>query len=309
MHSSRRPQVRAWPALRALAVLALLALPVAAVRSQPAQGGTLSIGTSGSLSGATSKAQETAALVTLQDFIHSETRMDDKIVQQKDWQQLAEKLKKGQVQIGVFQGYEFAWAQAMYPDLKPLALAVNVYTYPTAYVVTRKDGPARDFAGLQGQTLDVSAGPDRYVRLFVATEAEAQGKTADQFFSKVRSSATLETALDDLVDGKVQAVAASRAGLEAYKRRKPGRFAQLKPVARSQPFPPTVVAFYDGQLDTGTLDRFRDGLLHAGRTDRGQTLLTLFKLTEFELPPADLNQVLARTREQEPASLAAKLTP
>ena len=57
--------------------------------------------------------------------------------------------------FGVFQGYEFAWAQEKDPGLQPLALAVNVYTYPTVYVVTRRDDPATDFAGLQSHSLAI----------------------------------------------------------------------------------------------------------------------------------------------------------
>ena len=102
------------------------------------------------------------------------------------------------------------------------------------------------------------------------------------------------------MEGKVQAVGADRAALEAYKRRKPGRFNQLKQVAQSQRFPPGIVAYQEGVLDQATLQRFRDDLLRASRTERGQTLLTLFKLTGFEAVPPDLNSVLAQTRKAYP---------
>src|SRR5207244_6848780 len=55
------------------------------------------------------------------------------------------------------------------------------------------------------------------------------------FFPKITSPENTEDALDDVVDGVVQAAVVDRAGLEAYKRRKPGRFNRLKEVARSQP--------------------------------------------------------------------------
>lgn len=303
---SRWRLIRPRSVLRALAIAALLAAPVAVTRAQPPEGGPMRIGTSGTLSAGKTANEEAAALATLQDFIHTETGLKDEIVRQKDWQQLAEKMQKGQLQVGVFQGYEFAWAQEKYPDLKPLAVAVNVHTYPIIYVVTRRDDQAKDFAGLRGQTLALPAGSLGSLRLFIERESRAQGESAGKFFSRVERPANLEAALDDLVDGKVQAVVSDKAGLEAYKRRKPGRFAQLKPVAHSQPFPPTIVAYYNNNLDSATLQRFRDGLLRASQTDRGQTLLTLFRLTGFEAPPADLDQVLAKTRELEPPRVAAK---
>src|SRR5207244_11836898 len=88
------------------------------------------------------------------------------------------------------------------------------------------------------------------------------------FFPKITSPENTEDALDDVVDGVVQAAVVDRAGLEAYKRRKPGRFNRLKEVARSQPLPPPLVAYYEGVLDQDTLKRFGDGLLNARRKEK-----------------------------------------
>src|SRR5947209_12385291 len=71
----------------------------------------LHIGSSGSFTGATQPGKEKAALETLQAFIKEETGLDNEIKRQKDWRELAAKLTKGELQIGVFQGYEFAWVQ------------------------------------------------------------------------------------------------------------------------------------------------------------------------------------------------------
>jgi ABC-type phosphate/phosphonate transport system substrate-binding protein len=264
----------------------------------------LHIGTSGTLA-SLAKNKEDAALETLRDFIKSETGLTNEIVRQKDWRELADRLTKRQLELGVFLGYEFAWAQEKAPGLKPLAVAVNVYRYPTVHVVTRRDDPAKDFAGLQGHSLAIP-GSTGFVRLFVDRQSQAQGKATTAFFSQVTTPENAEDALDDLVDGKVQAVAADRGALEAYKRRKPGRFNQLKQVAQSQPFPPALVAYQEGALDDATLQRFRNGLLRASQSDRGQTLLTLFKLTGFEAVPPDLGRVLAESRKAYPPSGSGK---
>jgi ABC-type phosphate/phosphonate transport system substrate-binding protein len=274
--------------------LALIAGAVVAATKQPAS--LLRIGTSGSLAVADKDTKETTALGTLQNFIKKETGLDNEIVRQKDWQELAEKMASKHFQLGVFQGYELAWAQEKYPALKPLALAVNVYRYPTAYVVARKDNAAKDFSGLQGQSIAITGGDVGFLRLFVDRECEALQKNAKTFFSRVATPDSVEDTVDDLVDGSIQAVAE----LEAYKRRKPSRFAQLKAVAESKPFPPVVVAYYDGVVDPATLDRFRDGLLGASQKESGQTLLTLFRLTKFEAVPADFDSVLTRTRQTYP---------
>jgi len=54
-------------------------------------------------------------------------------------------------------------------------------------------------------------------------------------------------------------------------------------------------------VDEGTRERFRQGLLGAGQKDKGQTMLTLFRLTGFEAVPEDFGKVLAETRKTYPA--------
>jgi ABC-type phosphate/phosphonate transport system substrate-binding protein len=279
------------------ALVTALAAVLATANGQQGAGGLLRIGSGGSLTG---DSKEKVSLDTLQSFIKDETGLDNKIVKLKDWRELADKLVKGKVQVGVFQGFEFAWAQAKHPELKPLALAINVYRYPVAVVVAKRTDPAKDFAGLRGQTFSLPANGQGFLKQYVRREA---GKKLSAFFSKVESKENVEEALDDVVDGVVQATVTDRAALEAYKRRKPGRFKQLKEVAKSSPFPPPIIAH--AGLDAATRKRLLKGLRQAPNTDRGQTMLTLFKLTGFETPPADLGKVLARTRKEYPPPGAA----
>jgi len=292
-----------------MGTIAILALGAFVLTSRGQQAVTLlRIGSSGSLITAGKSGQETAALGTLQNFIKTETGLNNEIIRQKNWRELAEKMASKEFHLGVFQGYEFAWAQEKYPALKPLALAINVHRYSIAYVITAKTSSAGNFAGLQGQALAIT-GADGFLRIFIERQCQALGKKPEEFFSRVTTPENVEDALDDAVDGKVQAVAVDRAGLEAYKRRKPGRFNQLKPVAQSKPFPPVVVAHYDEALDGATLQRFRDGLLNASQKESGQTLLTLFKLTKFEAVPADFERVLADTRAAYPPPANDKAAP
>jgi ABC-type phosphate/phosphonate transport system substrate-binding protein len=275
---------------------AVASIPTAALAQAPRKV-VLRIGTSGQVALDESGSNMQAAIDTLKNFIQSETGFNNEILRQRDWRELAEKMKAGQLDLGLYEGYEFAWAKSANPKLQPLALSVNVYVYRVGYVVTQRGGNAADFAGLVGQSVALPASGQSYVRLFVDRLCQQQGKDLGTYFSQVVRPENAEDALDDVVDGKVGAVAVDRASLEAFKRRKPGRFARLKDVARSQPFPPPLVAYYDNQLDEATRARFRDGLLNANRKDKGQTLLTFFKLTAFQTPPKDFDQVLAETRK------------
>jgi ABC-type phosphate/phosphonate transport system substrate-binding protein len=258
----------------------------------------LLIGTSGTI-GDTQEAKEKSALETLRAFIKEETGMNNQITPQRDWRELADKMTKGKLQIGVFQGHEFAWTQEKYSKIKPLALAVNLYRYPVVYVVTKKDNPAKDFAGLKGQTISLPVS-NSSTRLFVEHECKKYGKDNNSFFSKITDQKNVEDALDDVVDGLVTATAVDKAGLQAFKRRKPGRFNQLKEIAHSHPLPPPVVAYGEGSLSESTLQTFRKGLLNAARKERGKTMLTLFHLTGFDEVPADFDKVLAQTRKTFP---------
>ena len=266
----------------------------------------LRIGTSGELTGQTHGPREKAGLETLHKYIKEEDGMDNEILSQKDWQELTDQMAKGKVQLGVYQGYEFAWAQQKNPELKPLAIAINVNRYPVAHLVVKRDNAAKDFAGLQGQSLALPATGEGSLRLFVDRQSEVDGKTAKTFFSKVTTPDNVEEALDSLVDGKVQVVAVIRAALEAYKGRKPGRFKQLKEVAHSQPFPPVVVAYYGSVLDEGTREQFKTGMMNATNNEKGQTLLTLFHLTGFEAVPEDFDKVLAAAVKDYPPKDKAK---
>src|SRR5437660_1617851 len=282
------------------ALMGFLVLTGGVAHAQQPKIDVLRIGASGSLSTEKRGDKENSALETLKAFIMEETGLANEILQQKDWRELVDKMSKGDLHLGVFQGYEFAWAQEKQPELRPLALAVNVYRYPVGYVVTQRDSPAKDFAGLQGQSISIPAAGQRFLRLFVEHESQAAGKKPEAFFSKITSPDNIEDALDDVVDGVIQATVVDRATLEAYKRRKPGRFKQLKPVAESKPFPPVVVAYYGTNVDEATRRQFRDGLLGAAKKERGQMMLTLFRLTGFEGIPDDFDKVLAQARKNYP---------
>lgn len=265
------------------------------------QGGkvdVLRVGTSQSLTGNTKK--EDSARETLKSFIKEETGLDNEGVSQKDWRELAENLAKGKLHLGVFEGYEFAWAQEKHPELQPLAIAVNVYKYPVGYVVAQRKNDAKDFAGLQGQSLAIPTSGPHFLKLFVDRECEANKKKTATFFSKVTTPESIEDALDDVVDGVVQATVVDQAALVAYKRRKPGRFKQIKEVAHSQAFPAPLIAYYGKVLDEATRTRLKDGLLGASKKEKGQTMLTLFHLTAFEPVPENFGKVLAETRKNYP---------
>lgn len=288
-----------------VAAAGILVMGLARVESHQGKDKILNIGSSGSMTSSSSNVKEDDALETLRSFIKDETGMENKIVNEKNWQAVVDKLEKKELQIGVLQGYEFAWAQEKQPNLKPLMLAVKIHRYPRAFVVVKSDNKASDFGGLEGQTLSIPSTSKGFPKLFVEREAQAKGKKLEAFFSKIVTPEEPEDAIDDVVDGVVQAAVVDQAVLEAFKRRKPGRFAKLKPIAQSAPFPPPVILYKDKDLDNATLEKFRNGLIKASTKERGQKMLTMFHLTGFETVPDDFGKVLEETRKKYPAEPAA----
>ncbi len=283
-------------------MLSLLAAAVfsSAVSYGQSDKGVLRIGSTGTLTGNADSSREKAGIDVLRDFIKEQTGMSNEIQGQQGWNVLADKLAKGQLQVGVFQGYEYAWAQEKVPQLKPLALGVNSERYPIACVVVKRDNAAKTFADLKGQTLTMPATTQGYLKLFVDRQIELCKQKTDAFFAKITRTPDVEDALDDIVDGKGQAIVVDQSTLQAYKRSKPGRFNQLREVAHSQPFPPIVVAYCGNFLDQPTIARFKNGLLGAAQKEKGETLLTLSHLTGFDNVPPDFDQVLAETRKSYP---------
>jgi ABC-type phosphate/phosphonate transport system substrate-binding protein len=285
---------------RALSLAALLAVSALAAHGRTDKPDALRIGTSGPLCSEKDVLKERGVLAALQLFIKNETGINDEITQQKGWAELADRLVNGELQVGVFQGYEFAWAQEKHPNLKPLALAVSAARDPAACVVVRRDSEAPDFAALEGQSLCLPDNGQGYLRLFLDRECRARGKAPKAYFSKISSQQNVEDCLDEVVDGAVQGAVLEHAVLEAYKRRKPARFDQLKVVCRSRPLPPVVVAYCDKGLDEAAVKRFREGLVGARDREKGRTMLTLFQLTCFEAAPDNFEKVLAETRKAYP---------
>lgn len=299
-----RLRPRAFSGARSL-VAAAGALLVAAVALAPAQApkkvDVLRIGSSDSTGGAEQGSKEDAALKSLREFIKEETGFANEIVSVKTGAELAGQLAESKLHLGIFPGHEFAWARSAMPRLQPLAVAVNVHRYREAIVLLHQGSPIKDFAGLKGRSLALPKVGLGFLKLYVERQSEAQLTSLAAFFTRIAEPDNMEDALDDVVDKTVDAVVVDRVGLEAYRRRKPGRASDLRVLVQSQPFPPSVIASYQGGLDQATLQRFRDGLLSAHKKVKGQKLLSLFRITAFEPLPTDLDKMLEATRKAYPA--------
>jgi ABC-type phosphate/phosphonate transport system substrate-binding protein len=234
-------------------------------------------------------------------IMEAQTGVGGELVTCGDADHLGQQLAEDKVQLGVFHGIEFAWARQKYPELRPLVIAVNQQHYLHAHLLVRAESKLATLADLQDKTLALPQQTREHCQLFLRRHCLEYKKEPAVFFAKITTPANLENALDDVVDGIVQACLVDDVGLECYKRRKPGRFTKLKIVQSSETFPAAVVAFRPGILDSAVLQRFREGMIQANRTAAGRQLMTLWKLTGFEQVPPDYDQTLTEIVKVYPA--------
>jgi len=207
---------------------------------------------------------------------------------------LGEMLAEGKVDIGVFHGIEFAWAQQKHPEFRPLFIAYNKEAHLQACLVARAEDKATGFDGLKGKSLALPLGQRIHCQLFMEKDCQKSADTRpEEFFRKVTKPPNIEAALDELVDGVVDAAIVDVVGLESYKQRKPSRFGKIKMLQKSEIFPASVIAYRTGTFDSAGVDLLKERMGRATRNPLTQQLLTLWKLTAIEPVPPDFEETMA----------------
>jgi ABC-type phosphate/phosphonate transport system substrate-binding protein len=215
--------------------------------------------------------------------------------------ELGQKLNENKIQLGVFNGIEFGWAQQDFPRLKPLLIGVNKHRELFAHLVVVKDSKLKDFAELQNQTVALPRWSRHHCHLFFEHCQQEARRQHQDFKTHVATPKGTEAALDDLVRGKVQACVADGVALESYQREKPGSYEKLKTLKKSEAFPSAVVAYLPGVLAEETLARFRAGMKRANETSVGRQLLATSRLTGFENVPAEYHKMVTEIVKLYPA--------
>jgi ABC-type phosphate/phosphonate transport system substrate-binding protein len=210
----------------------------------------------------------------------------------------AKKLASGEWQLGIFQGVEFAWAQAKDPALKPLVVGIGNQRTLHAQVIVKNDSPLKAPAELKGKDVNLYASSKDHCRLFADKLAQGNSK---EFYGKLIRANGAEEALDDVLLGKVQAAIVDNNSMQGYKDIHPGRFARLKVLVQSESFPLGVIGYREGSVSNDVLNRFRDGMLKSNQTDKGREGLASFHLTALEPVPADFAQQLSAILKSYPA--------
>jgi ABC-type phosphate/phosphonate transport system substrate-binding protein len=220
--------------------------------------------------------------------------------------ELARQLKEKTAQVGVFHGYEFGWARQQFPDLKALVVCTTEHPVFHAHLIVRKDSPASSCGDLKGKVLSLPSISRGHLHLYLERRCPAASSDPRSFFREVRRPTSAEEALDDVVYGDAQAALVDRLALDEYQKSRPARLNKLRVLHQSEAFPPSVIAYHAGSLDEATLKRFREGLLQARGSARGQTLLKMCRITGFAPASAEFELLLGEIIKGYPPPAKAK---
>lgn len=197
-------------------------------------------------------------------------------------------LAAGKWHLGVFQGVEFAWAQSRDPKLQPLVFAVQNKGAVYALLVATKESTAAGFNDLKGKDVAYQEAK-QHCRLFAEKNAGGDPK---MFFGKIAIISGGQAALDEILLDKVQAAIVDSDSMATYKDIQPGRFKRLKVLTKSEPFPPTVLAHYQGGLSDRVVNQFRDGMLKADKSRSGRDAMAEAGISSFEPVTDEYRQML-----------------
>lgn len=243
-----------------------------------------------------------AMAANFKSVVREQSGFDGELVVVPTVADLCQQMQKGDVQLGAFHGFEFAWMKQKHPELEAFLLAGTEPEARRSVVVVGKANPAKSMVDLRGHKLNMTLSTPEHSRLFLDRLCLRERIALKDLFAKVETPKTVEESLDEVVDGKVQVAVVEQSGLKMFERRKPARFARLRVLEESTSFPPNVLAYMRGKVGDSTLKSFRDGMNSTDKTEQGKHLMTQMKIKRFEAIPADFDKQLEAIAKVYPAS-------
>src|SRR4051812_21696108 len=169
-------------------------------RALSAQDDGITVGLTGTIFPGLSDSMLAMAAKPFRSLLEEATGLSGAVVQGGTPSELAAKLKKDEVQLGVFQGVEYAWARTYNDKLTPLVLCVNQSRTLRAYLIVRAAFKGAKAADLAGKALVLPAETREHCRAFLEYKC-AGGKAPGKFYSALKKADDPEEALDEVVEG------------------------------------------------------------------------------------------------------------
>lgn len=234
-------------------------------------------------------AMVTAMAKPFRELIFKQTGLSGDVELCPDALNLIEKLKDKKVDLGVFHGHEFAWAQKKCPDLIPVVVTMPPGGKAQAMLVVAKDCKATSLADLPDEAITMPRGTKAYSLMYLEKIRATIGKSPKP---QTKLGMTSEDLLNAVVLGEASVALVDASSMDGYQTLNPGAFKHLKILCESEQFPQAVVAYRKGLLSDEDAAKLRTGLATANKTPSGKLLMTLWNLKGLEEPPADYQQKL-----------------
>ncbi|HMC88700.1 MAG TPA: PhnD/SsuA/transferrin family substrate-binding protein, partial [Gemmataceae bacterium] len=162
----RRGTQHIWLVLLALTMTSVVFLPARGEEPEKSKD-AVHIGLVNTLFRDTPEALLKVVMEPFGSLMESQTGVHGQLIMAGDAHDLTQRLKDGKIQLGVFNGVEFAWAQQEYPELKPLMIAVCKDPRLHAYIVVRNDSEISSFEDLHQKYLAVPRRSRQHCHLFL----------------------------------------------------------------------------------------------------------------------------------------------
>jgi ABC-type phosphate/phosphonate transport system substrate-binding protein len=236
------------------------------------------------------------------DLVELQTGFRVQIEVAGDAHALGKMVSAGKYQMGVFNGFEFAWAREKAAGLKPLLIAINRQREVTAHLIVRKDAPYQDITGLQGKVLIQHWRCRAFARLFLERHCLARAQVLPTaLFGTINTEiASPEEALDLVVDKEADAAILDGASLELYKKNNPNKFKNIRDLCMPDCFPASVLAYNKDALTEKQVECFEKGMLNANQSAKGKEMMKWCGMTSFESIPENYEAMLKTVMEKYP---------
>jgi ABC-type phosphate/phosphonate transport system substrate-binding protein len=239
-----------------------------------------------------------------QDLMKDQTGLDGEVVMNLEAMSIAKALDEGKLHLGVFQGHEYAWARAKYPNLLPLVCTIERPKEVQAFLLVRHDSKAVNLGDLKGSKLALGTSVKDHARLFL--EKRRADEMGGGNFGSTEEVATVHDAIHKVIKGEADLTAADFAAWNYFQKLYPGLSQNLKVLARSEMFPPMILAYKKGAVDDAILKNFREGFQTAHQTAKGARMMTAIRIERFEAIPDGFDDAVKACLKAYPRPLAEK---
>lgn len=238
------------------------------------------------------------------ELMKAQTGLQGEAVIENDALKVAGDIDAGKLQLGVFFGHEFAWAKQKYPELEPIVCAIMRPKNIQAFLLVHYDNKADSLSDLKGKKLVIATTSRDHARLFL--ERQRAADTGGGTFGSTEKVDTVHDAIHQVIDGNADVTVADSASWNYFQKIYPGRSQNIRVLAESESFPPSVLAYKKGTLDEATLKAIRDGLLSATDNPKAVRIMNLIRVDRFDDVPTDYNDALKACLKAYPTPLPEK---